>query len=128
VTTPDRSLAAALERFAAIVQSLMDSAAPVGGDGKCAVCDMQVDDPVGPADLDARIAGHDPSECGWWIARNQCCQADVNEVRRLAHVLRYDAGQQRRGWEAGRWLSAVGGCAPTARRVRTPPSSMRSKR
>lgn len=91
----DRTLAAALERFAAIVQSVMDSGPPVAADGQCTMCLMQVAEP--PADAPpAPVVDHDPSECGWWIARTQVSQSDVNEVRRLAHVLRYDAASPER--------------------------------
>ncbi len=84
----DQSLAAVLGRLAAIAQSAMDSPAPIRADGSCALCTMQVAEP--PDDTPhIPIVDHDPSECGWWIARNEVSQADVNEVRRLAHVLAY---------------------------------------
>jgi len=91
----EKTLADVLERFAAITQSAMDAAAPIRSDGTCTMCLMQVDEP--PADeAPAPVVDHDPSECGWWIARNRVSQADVNEVRRLAHVLRYNGGGERR--------------------------------
>jgi hypothetical protein len=84
-----KPLALVLERFAAIAQSAMDSGPPIDPEGMCRMCLMQVEEP--PADRPiVPIVDHDPSECGWWIARNQVSQSDVNEVRRLAHVLRYD--------------------------------------
>jgi hypothetical protein len=90
---PDRTLPAALERFAAIAQSLMDAPAPILADGTCAACGMQVANP--PGDLSGLlVVDHDPSDCGWKIARTQVSQSDVNEVRRLAHVLRYDAAKR----------------------------------
>lgn len=93
MTAPDRTLAAALERMAAVAQSVMDAGPPVLADGTCAHCLLQVDEPADDAPA-VPVVEHDPSECGWWIARNQLCQADVTEVRRLAHVLRYDAASK----------------------------------
>lgn len=89
----ERTLATVLERFAAIALSCMDAPAPVRADGTCALCAMQVDEaPEGEGW--APVVDHDPSECGWWIAGNQVSQSDVNEVRRLAHVLRYDGASR----------------------------------
>jgi hypothetical protein len=74
----EKTLSDVLDRFAAVVQSVMDAGAPVNNRGKCALCLVEVE-----------RHDHDP-DCGWQIAHNQVSQSDVNEVRRLARVLRYN--------------------------------------
>ncbi len=74
-----KPLADVLERMAAAAQSLMDSARPSDENNDCPMCLL-------PA-TEARE--HDP-DCAWRIAKAGLSQADVNEVRRLVRVLRYD--------------------------------------
>jgi hypothetical protein len=91
----ERLLATVLERFAAVTRSVMDASPPILSDGSCALCCMQVAE-VPEGEPYVPVVEHDPSECGWWIARNQVAGNDVQEVLRLAHVLRFDGASQAR--------------------------------
>jgi hypothetical protein len=72
------NLADALDRMAAAVTSMMDSAVPSDEMNPCPMCGLNV----------AEASEHDP-DCGYRIARTRISPADVSEVQRLARVLRY---------------------------------------
>lgn len=74
-----KSLSDVLERMTAAAQSLMDSARPSDEHNDCPMCLL-------PA---TEATERDP-DCAWRIAKAGLSQADVNEVLRLARVLRYD--------------------------------------
>lgn len=73
-------LADILDRLAIAARSLMDSDAPIGADGDCYLCVINVE----------RDGNHDP-DCGWQIARH-LAPSDLDAVRRLARALRYTRG------------------------------------
>lgn len=73
-----KTLADVLDRMAAVAQSVMDGGAPSDDDNDCPMCLLKA----------CGVDEHDP-DCGYRIARHMS-QADLNEVRRLARVLRYD--------------------------------------
>jgi hypothetical protein len=73
-----KSLADVLERFAAVAQAMMDSAAPSDDHHECPICLVRA---VGAEAHEA--------DCAYRIACTRISPADVVEVRRLARALRY---------------------------------------